>query len=557
MSHTWPWRLMVWVLTALALAPVAAGLAGVAVPALWGGERIGGPIATLLDEPGIWRSAVLSLATGLASTALSVALTGLILAAAFGGRALRVAERVLAPLLAVPHAAAALGLAILIAPSGLVLRALSPWATGYEWPPNVALVNDPYGLALIAGLVVKEVPFLFLMALAALPRLQPAERVAVARSLGYGRMRAFAHAVWPLLYRQIRLPVLAVLAFAASVVDMALVLGPTQPPTLGVRVLELSQAADVDRWAVGSAAALLMCAVVLSAIGLWLGVERLVSRLSARSRVAGRRAANDEVQRAYVLTFAALVVAGMVLGFAGLMLQSVAGFWRFPDLWPATFSGAAWARAFGSSAVPLWNTLALALAAVVVTLPPAIAMMTAATRGVRPPPILYVPLLVPQVAFLFGLNVLAIGIGLTPDLLAVTLAHAVFVLPYVLIALSGPWLALDPRFEDVAATLGAPGWRRFWAVRLPLMAPALAVAAALGVAVSAGLYLPTQLVGAGRVPTITTEAVTAAVGGDRRAAGVYAVLQLIVPLIAFTLARWLPALIFRRRAGMSATRLAA
>ncbi|MEM6849119.1 MAG: ABC transporter permease subunit [Pseudomonadota bacterium] len=557
MSHKWPWRGVSWGLTAIALAPVVAGLAGVVGPALMGGVGFAAPVRELAAEPGVWRSAFLSLFTGLLSTAMSVVLTGLILAAAFGGRALNLAERLLAPLLAVPHAAAALGLAVLVAPSGLVLRALSPWATELEWPPNVALVNDPWGLALVAGLVVKEVPFLFLMALAALPRLRPAERVAVARSLGYGRMRAFTHAVWPLLYRQIRLPVLAVLAFAASVVDVALVLGPTQPPTLGVRVLELSQSADIGRWAVGSAAALLMCAVVLAAIGFWLVLERVVAVVAGRARVGGRRAVRDGVQRWGVLTFAGVAVLAMGLGFAGLMLQSVAGFWRFPDFWPATVSGAAWARAFGGGVAPLWHTVALAVGATAIVVPAGIAMMTAGTRGVRPPPVLYLPLLVPQVAFLFGLNVLASGAGLTPGMGTVMLAHAVFVLPYILIALSGPWMALDPRFASLAATLGASPWRRFWAVRLPLMAPTIAVAVALGVAVSAGLYLPTQLIGAGRVPTITTEAVTAAVGGDRRAAGVYAVLQLIVPLVAFALARWLPAVVFRGRAGMVPARLTA
>ena len=40
-----------------------------------------------------------------------------------------------------------------------------------------------------------------------------------------------------MLYRQIRLPLYAVLAFALSVVDMALVLGPSAPPVLAVQVL--------------------------------------------------------------------------------------------------------------------------------------------------------------------------------------------------------------------------------------------------------------------------------------------------------------------------------
>ena len=62
------------------------------------------------------------------------------------------AARLLVPFLATPHAAMAIGLAFLIAPSGWIARALSPWATGWTLPPDVATVHDPAGIALILGL---------------------------------------------------------------------------------------------------------------------------------------------------------------------------------------------------------------------------------------------------------------------------------------------------------------------------------------------------------------------------------------------------------------------
>jgi hypothetical protein len=55
----------------------------------------------------------------------------------------RLAARLLAPFLAAPHAAIAIGLAFVIAPSGWIARALSPWATGWETPPDLATVHDP------------------------------------------------------------------------------------------------------------------------------------------------------------------------------------------------------------------------------------------------------------------------------------------------------------------------------------------------------------------------------------------------------------------------------
>ena len=220
-------RLLPWapaLTLAVLLAPVAAGLIGVLAPAFgWmpalGGERLTlDPWRDLLAWPGITASVRLSATTGLAATALSLALTILICAGLHGTRAFALARRALSPLLSVPHAAAAFGLAFLVSPSGWIARALSPWATGWERPPDLLIVQDPWGLALIAGLTLKEVPFLLLMTLAALPQADADRAVLTARALGYGRVtRLDARGAAPRIYPQIRLPVFATLAYSASV----------------------------------------------------------------------------------------------------------------------------------------------------------------------------------------------------------------------------------------------------------------------------------------------------------------------------------------------------
>jgi len=160
--------------------------------------------------------------------------------------------------------------------------------------------------------------------------------------------------------------------------------------------------------------------------------------------------------------------------------------------------------------------------------------------GARSLWLLYVPLLVPQVAFLFGAQVLLVRIGGDGTLAAVLWSHLVFVLPYVFLSLADPWRALDPRYARTAASLGASPWRVFVRVKLPLLAAPLSIAAAVGFAVSVGQYLPTLFAGNGRVSTLTTDAVTLAAGADRRVIGVYAVLQALLPCIAFAAAAALP-----------------
>ena len=53
-------------------------------------------------------------------------------------------------------------------------------------------MQDRLGLAMTLGLVVKEIPFLFLMMLAALPQTRAAEMERMMASLGYGRIVGFA-----------------------------------------------------------------------------------------------------------------------------------------------------------------------------------------------------------------------------------------------------------------------------------------------------------------------------------------------------------------------------
>ena len=126
-----------------------------------------------------------------------------------------------------------------------------------------------------------------------------------------------------------------------------------------------------------------------------------------------------------------------------------------------------------------------------------------------------------------------------------------FVLPYVFLALADPWRALDPRYARTAECLGLSPGQVLLRVKLPMLLRPILTAAAIGFAVSVAQYLPTLFAGAGRLTTLTTEAVGLAGGADRRVIGVYAFAQSILPLLAFAAALAVPAILFRKRAGMA------
>ncbi|WP_224406793.1 ABC transporter permease subunit [Afifella sp. IM 167] len=547
----------------LLIGPVAAGLAGAALPAFGYLPVIGldhvslEPFAALFAMPGILRSCLLSLWTGLGTTFLAFAVVTAFLAGWHGTRLFGWLQRLVSPLLSVPHAATAFGLAFLIAPSGLLLRLVSPWATGMERPPDWLIVHDPAGLSMMAGLVVKEIPFLFLMALAALPQVEAVPRMRAARALGYGRMAAFYLSVLPGLYRQLRLPVFAVIAYASSVVDVALILGPTLPAPLAVRILTWQADPDLSYRSLAAAGALVQLVVTGAAILAWWLLEKLAARLGLAAISAGRRFSRDRAPRLLAAGAMSLAAFLVLAGIAALALWSFAGLWAFPGLMPGRFTLSAWMRLSGALTVPLTNALLVAAASAAGAVVLALGALeyevrAGATPTVRALVALYLPLLVPQIAFLFGLDILFIRLGFDGMLFAVILVHLVFVFPYVLLSLADPWRAFDPRYARIAASLGRGADAIFWRIRLPMLARPVATAAALGFAVSIALYLPTLLIGAGRWPTVTTEAVALSAGGDPRAIGATALVQALLPFAGFALAALLPALLFRRRAAMRA-----
>ena len=165
--------------------------------------------------------------------------------------------------------------------------------------------------------------------------------------------------------------------------------------------------------------------------------------------------------------------------------------------------------------------------------------------------ILYLPLIVPQVAFLFGLQLILLTVNASYALWALVFGHLIFTLPYIFLSLSDQWHALDPRYMQMATALGRSAWAIFWRVRLPMLLRPVLTAAAVGFAVSIGQYLPTLLIGGGRWETITTEAVALSAGGNRRLIGVYALMQMLLPFVGFLIATLIPTLFYKNRRGMT------
>ncbi|WP_368185221.1 ABC transporter permease [Aestuariibius sp. HNIBRBA575] len=550
------------ILTLLALlGPVVAGLWGTVLPAFGHLPAAGlhgpslDPFRAVFDWAGIGPAIQLSVTTGLFATLGSLIIVVLITAGWSGTRAFRLLEKLLSPLLSVPHAAAAFGFAFLIAPSGWIARLVSPTLTGWDRPVDWLIVQDPLGLTMTAGLIAKEVPFLLLITLAALSQVDATQRMRVAQSAGYQRITAWLKTVFPAIYHQIRLPVYVVLAYSMSVVDVAVILGPNTPPPLSVQIVKWMADPDLAFRLQAAAASLIQLGLVVGALILWRIGEILLGLAGRRWAYAGRRQMLDRPLRGIGFGLGAISAIVVFAGLAGLVIWSFAGFWAFPDALPQQLTLRSWIRHGPASLDTLATTAWIALVATGIGLALTLGCLqteqrhnlTLTERGMW---LLYLPLLIPQTAFLPGLQTLLINLGADMGIWPVIFTHLVFVLPYLRLSLQDPFKAWDNRNAIVAAALGSSPRRIFWHIRLPMMLAPILTAIAVGIAVSVGQYLATLLVGGGRVSTLTTEAVALASGGDRRAIGVYGLMQTAAALVPFALAIALPAIIYRNRKGL-------
>jgi len=357
----------------------------------------------------------------------------------------------------------------------------------------------------------------------------------------------------PSLYGYMRLPILAVLAYSSASVEIPLILGPNTPPTLAVAIMQWFNDVDLSLRIKASSGAVIQILVTLSLLLTWWGIELLVKKCSASWLTNGEREHGGMIIKRVTDVITFIMISTIAFALLGMVLWSFAGFWSYPNILPDQFLTMHWQSAFTQMQTPLFNTLIIAfsstLLAIILTL---LALESeqqsnktiSAVSGL----IIYLPLLIPSIAFLFGLVWMFEQVNSQHTYLNVVFTHLLFVLPYVFLSLANSYRRLDPRFSSVAASLGAPPSKIFWQLKLPLLISPILIASALGLAISFSQYLPTLLAGAGRINTITTEAVTLANGASRRASAVYALMQMLLPALFFILAWLTPKILSRARA---------
>lgn len=97
---------------------------------------------------------------------------------------------------------------------------------------------------------------------------------------------------------------------------------------------------------------------------------------------------------------------------------------------------------------------------------------------------LLLPLVIPEIMMGVALLLFFVLVKMPLGLLTVTIGHAAFNVPVVMVVVRARLRKLDPHLEEAARDLGATPWQAFRRVTLPLLMPAIVGAALLAVTVS-------------------------------------------------------------------------
>ncbi|EOD2538083.1 ABC transporter permease subunit [Escherichia coli] len=341
-------------------------------------------------------------------------------------------------LLAIPHVAFATSALLLFADGGLL----------YDYFPYFTPPMDRFGIGLGLTLAVKESAFLLWILAAVLSEKRLLQQVIVLDSLGYSRWQCLNWLLLPSVAPSLAMAMLAIVAWSLSVVDVAIILGPGNPPTLA-SFLPLTG---------------VLCVVLLAI-------------LADQSTINSEALINS-------------LTMGLVATFIALLLLL---------LW----------LEWGPQRRQLW---------------------------------LWLPILLPALPLVAGQYTLALWLNLDGSWTAVVWGHLLWVMPWMLFILQPAWQRIDSRLILIAQTLGWSRAKIFFYVKCPLMLRPVLIAFAVGFSVSIAQYMPTLWLGAGRFPTLTTEAVALSSGGSNGILAAQALWQLLLPLIIFALtalvAKW-------------------
>ncbi len=333
-----------------------------------------------------------------------------------------------------------------------------------------------------------------------------------ARMLGASRWRAFRKVTLPLLTPAVGAAALLVFIFCFTSFGVILILGGPRFATLEVEIYRQT----INYFNLPLAAALSVFQILFT-FTLMTVYTRLQARttlpLELRSRRATQRRLRNWRERLLVGANVGLMLALLVTPLAALVARSfTAESGLTLDFYRSLFYNPRESAFYVPPGAAALNSLGFALATVALSVTlglMAVSALTSRETGFLTKtrfldPIFMLPL---------GTSAVTLGLGyivaldkppldLRASPLLVVLAHTLVALPFVVRSVLPALQAINPRLREAAALLGAPPWRVWREIDLPIVARAVLVGAVFAFTISMGEFGATSLIARPERPTL-------------------------------------------------------
>lgn len=230
-----------------------------------------------------------------------------------------------------------------------------------------------------------------------------------------------------------------------------------------------------------------------------------------------------------------------------LILLSVSGIWRYPNLLPESLSLRSISflqKNMGDILLSILSSITYSIMTVILslllTILPASFLARDNMKGkVILEALLISPVLIPAITYSMGIHWIFIKTGLSDSFLGVILVLTMFSYPYMLRALTTGFLMYPKELEVTAHNLGASTLYRLLHIDLPLLYPSIMSGGTIVFLSSFSSYFLVFLIGGGRVPSFTGYLVPFLTAEDWNISAVLSILFLIIPVLLFLILNFL------------------
>ena len=429
----------------------------------------------------------------------------------------------------------AVGISYLFASSGFIFRIYHSYFLEYDRPQNSNLFPDDYGLFLILGLVLKETPFFLLMSINILSQFPSKKYFDLSRTFNNTPMTAWFFFIFPFIYKKLKVSVIIVIIYSASVVDMAYILAPSTPSTISIRILDLFQTPDVNNLAIASCLSLFQFLLILVLISIWVLVENFCKQtflLNFYLKIFPKK--SKILENILFIISTNLFLISLLCIFLSCM-WSLTETWNFPNLMPTKLSTDNYTNFIDNFSISIWNTVLIGLTVsllscfIILTWLEITDLINFKIKYLEF--IFFIPIFIPELSFLLGINFLLIQNNLNGNIWSLIWIETLYVIPYAYLILMPAYRGINKNYIHNAKMLQKSNIKIFFSIKVLLILRTIFLVLGIGALVSIALYTPVYFIGDNQISTLSIEIINFSFSANRKNIGISSVLQMILPLI--------------------------